>query len=416
MEQAVFTPGNILIPKKNVDMKKWSVVACDQFSSEPAYWERVREAVGDLPSTFHLILPEAWLEGADLSREGDRIGGAMARCLEAEVFEEIPDSYIFVERRLAGGKVRRGLVGCLDLEAYDFAPGTNAPVRASENTVVSRLPARIEMRRRGALETPHVMLLMDDPGKTVFAPLSKGAKRLRLLYDFDLMEGGGHITGRQVTGAEAKALSRALSGQTLLVGDGNHSLAAAKLYWSEVKAGLGPEERAVHPARYALAELTNVHDDSLEIEPIHRIVRGGTGGLVRAFVQGCPNASAEVPPAGSGPTARRIRYIDGAETGDIYVTGLTIGETIGALQAFLDGQADLDIDYIHGRESLERLARQPGSVGFLMPPVEKAELFRSTQTDVFPKKSFSMGHAADKRYYLECRAIRETGGRRGGNI
>lgn len=414
-ETPAFVPADILLPQ-GVEMGKWSTIACDQFSSEPAYWARVEKFVGDAPSTLRMMLPEAWLEGADLSAWGEKIAGAMSGYQAGGVLKPLENSFIYIERTLTSGRVRRGLVGALDLEAYEYTKGTKAAVRASENTVIDRLPPRIAMRKAAPLELPHIMVLIDDPDKGVIEPLSQTCDRLETVYDFDLMEGGGHIRGHRVSGVAACDVQAQLQmlalktrakygdrGALMIIGDGNHSLAAAKSCWDEIKGGLSDEERKNHPARFALVELTNLHDPSLEIEPIHRIVFDQSADLSEKFVQACPHAE-----FGAG-TGYHIGFLSKEEEGSITVSGLTIGQTIGALQEFLDAYVQENggsIDYIHGDDSVRQLAGAEDCVGFFMPAVEKGDLFPSViEGGVFPKKSFSMGHARDKRYYLEARAI-----------
>lgn len=382
----IFTPADILLPR-SADMTKWAVIACDQFSSEPEYWDRVASAVGDSPSTLHLMLPEAYLEKTDMNAKAAQIAETMERYLMSDVFYTLPDSFVYVERKLRGGKTRRGLVGKLDLESYDFAEGSSALVRASENTDVLRLPPRIRMRAGGSVETPHIMLLADDPHDTLLAPLSDKRDCLQIVYDFDLMERGGHITGYRVHSGDSEAAMSALGllksgGLQMIVGDGNHSLAAAKAVWESVKPSLSPEEWERHPMRYALAELTNIYDASLEIEPIHRVVFTDKPQLLKSKT---------------------------AEW-SVAVRNETVGGRIGAFQSFLEdyvGENGGRIDYIHGEQALMSLSQEPRTACFPMESIEKSELFKTVRAGgVFPKKSFSMGNAEDKRYYLECGRLR----------
>lgn len=381
----IFTPADILLPL-NAEMEKWAVIACDQFSSEPQYWDRVEDRVGAVPSALRLMLPEAYLEKTDAETELARIAGTMEKYMEAGVFYTLPDSFIYIERRLRSSKTRRGLIGKLDLEAYDFSEGSGAKVQASEHTDVLRLPPRIRMRERSILEMPHIMLLIDDQGDTVLNPISAKKEAMGVLYDFDLMEGGGHITGYRADGDIAEAAISAIrlleaGGVQMIVGDGNHSLAAAKRVWESVKPGLSPGERENHPLRFALAELTNVYDPSLEIEPIHRAVF----------------------------TAEPQSLYAQAEDFKAHSRFDTAGGRIGAFQDFLEGYVSRQggrIDYIHGGEALRSLGERRDTACFLMDAVEKSDLFKTVRAGgVFPKKSFSMGNAEDKRYYLECRKI-----------
>jgi len=402
---SIFNKSDILLPKSNIDMEKWTVIACDQFTSEPDFWDRVQATVGDAPSTFHMILPEVWLEQVDEDAAATEINGTMAAYLRADIFRTIEHSFIYVERKLRNGKIRPGVVGAIDLEQYDVRPDTTSALRASERIIASRLPSRVKIRRGAPLEMPHVLLLIDDPSRAIIEPIGDDAKNMELLYDFPLMEGCGHIVGYRLTGEAADRAAGAINQLAIiLVGDGNHSLVAAKLAWDEQKVTLTGAQRRNHPARYALVEVNNVHDDSLEIEPIHRIIFDATGDLIGAFIAKHPNA---LNGEGAGHV---IRYIDRGMPGAFTICDCTVGETIDLLQEFLDVYVDTHggtIDYIHGEENLETLAQRPGSIAFFMPIIEKSALFTSVQRGgVFPKKSFSMGEGADKRHYLECRTIR----------
>ncbi|MCL2124703.1 MAG: DUF1015 domain-containing protein [Oscillospiraceae bacterium] len=403
MGSDVFSTADILLPH-NISMEKWSVIACDQFSSEREYWERVRTFAGDEPSTLNMIIPEAFLFDAD----GDASAGIISETMEKYnadgLFRVVEDSFIYIVRTLPDGRERCGLVGAVDLEQYSFSGGA-APILASEGTVLERLPARISIRRAARFELPHIMSFISDPNKTVIEPLAQIAGDLPLLYDFDLMEGGGHIKGMRVFGEAAENVAAALhalqadGGILLVVGDGNHSLAAAKVYWDEIKRGMSPDERAAHPARKALVEINNVFDPAIDFEAIHRVVFN----VDRAdFI----HALAEAMPGGSD---YGLRWVSGGESGIVGVAAGCIGDMLDGLVDFMDNYArakSCDIDYIHGAESVEHLARSEGCVGLILPSMDKSELFRTVANGgVFPKKSFSVGHAKDKRYYLECREI-----------
>jgi len=401
---SIFNKSDILLPKTNIDMEKWAVIACDQFTSEPDFWDRVQTTVGDAPSTFHMILPEVWLEEVDEDAAAEEINETMAAYLQADIFRTIKDSFIYVERTLRNGKIRPGIVGAVDLEQYDVSPDTASALRASERIIAARLPSRVKIRRGAPLEMPHVLLLIDDPNREIIEPIGDGVKDMEQLYDFPLMEDCGHIRGYRLTGPAADRAAEAINQlEIILVGDGNHSLVAAKVAWDELKVNLTEAQRQNHPARYALAEINNVHDDSLEIEPIHRIVFDAPGDLIGDFIAKYPNV---LSGEGAGYV---IRTIDRGTPGAFTIQGCTVGETIDLLQEFLDAYVDTHggaIDYIHGEENLEALAQRPGSIAFFMPIIEKSALFTSVkQGGVFPKKSFSMGEGADKRHYLECRAI-----------
>ncbi|MCL2569071.1 MAG: DUF1015 domain-containing protein [Oscillospiraceae bacterium] len=400
---ALFNTTNILLPKQGIDRTKWTVIACDQFTSDQDFWARVAAKAKDVPSTLHMILPEAWLGRIDEAARAKEINQTMQRYLAEDLFSTVPDSLIYVERTLRSGHVRRGIVGAIDLEQYDVSPDSNSSLRATERIVPSRLPARVEIRRGAALEVPHILVLIDDPEGGIME-LADHTSDLEPLYDFPLMENCGHLRGYRLAGAEAEQVTAKINAlPILLVGDGNHSLVAAKMAWDEKKAKLSEAERLTHPARYAMVEINNIHEESLEIEPIHRIVFEAKGDLIAAFLAAHEGVA---PGQGEGYT---IDYLDRGNSGSFTIPNRTVGETIDLLQTFLDAYVDQhggEIDYIHGDEELEKLAKQPESIAFFMPQIEKSDLFTSViRGGVFPKKSFSMGEGADKRHYFECREI-----------
>lgn len=412
-----FGPGDILLPQ-GVNLEHWSVVACDQYTSQPEYWDRVEQRVGDDPSALRLILPEQKLEDGHTEAHIAAINGAMEDYLARNLFRELPESLIYVERRLSSGALRRGIVGQIDLEDYDYHPGAHSLIRATERTVLERIPPRVEVRRGAALELPHVMLLMDDPSCEVIEHYTAETAEMEQLYDFDLMEQGGHITGYRLNAgqmAELAAELTALGDPTAFerryqvegappllfaVGDGNHSLAAAKASYEEKK---GTPEEAL--ARYALVELVNLHDESLKFEPIHRVCFGvQPQALLEALLQAYPGAH-----TGAGEGQRFVLTDQGRHT-TITVPRSDSYLPVGTLQAFLDNYLPTvggTVDYIHGEDVVEELAGQEGNVGFLLPPMGKDQLFPTVIRDgVLPRKTFSMGQAQDKRFYLEARRIR----------
>ena len=406
---ALIRSAEILFPQ-GVDLERWAVVACDQFTSEPAYWQRVRERAGDSPSALNLIFPEAELNERPEARIG-AIHAAMEAYEKAGLFAAYPGSYVYVERTLADGMLRRGLVGALDLEAYDYTPQAETPVRATERTVLERIPPRVRIREGAPLELPHVLLLCDDEKDAIFAPLAED--RGEPFYDFELMEGGGHIRGWLLQGEAAAATAARLDDyearkraaaaprapMLYAVGDGNHSLASAKACYEKLKETLGAEEASRHPARWALVELENLEDPVQRFEPIHRIVKNTDTAALLA------DAGRELGGAGGG----KIRWRCGGAEGELQLDEKLGALPVGVLQAFLDrwlGTHPGEIDYIHGDETLRRLADAPGCVGFLLPAIEKDAFFAGIMADgVLPRKTFSMGHAHDKRYYLEARRI-----------
>lgn len=395
----VFTPADILIPREGVDMEKWSCVACDQFTSEPEYWAEAEKFVGAAPSTLRLMLPEAYLGKVDESAEQAKIYAAMDSYVNQGVFRSVPGSFIYVERTLPGGAVRRGLVGKMDLERYDWAEGSATPIRATEGTVESRLPPRAAIRSGAALELPHIMVFINDPENTLI-PSAKGGE---VLYDFELMLGGGHIRGERVSGEAAKAVLAkldALPGEIkYAMGDGNHSLAAAKLCWERLKPTLSEAERAAHPARYALAEIVNIHDEAVTFKPIHRLVTGA------AAERAAEEFAAKLPQGGANGvrvvTAHGERYLG---------TSLALGELVAftdRLIGELISESGGEVDYVHGDAECVSLAREKSGAAILLPTLDKGELFPYIAAHgPYPKKSFSIGEAREKRYYLECRAIK----------
>ena len=411
-----FLPAEILLPRVE-EITKWAVIACDQFTSQPAYWDAVRRCAGSAPSTLHLILPEAEL-GTDREAElTDEIHKTMASYLQENIFQAYPDSYVYVERTLESGAVRKGLIGKVDLEAYDFSAGSTSPIRATEKTVVERIPPRMRVRRDAPLEFPHILMLADDHEKVLIEPIAAARDHLEKLYEFDLMEDGGHIAGWLVNGDEAAAFDRRLSAYTdalsgkyqglpgvpmvFAVGDGNHSLATAKACYEELKAANPGLDISRHPARYALVELENIHDDALVFAPIHRIVTGTDPDALLADLQSAACAEGGFP----------VKWYAGSRHGTIYLDRARSQLAVGALQSFLDvylAGHDGEVDYIHGDSDLRELASQDGAIGFLLPVMEKSQLFRGVIADgVLPRKTFSMGHAREKRYYLEGRRITE---------
>jgi len=400
----IFQQTDILLPQESVDMETWAVIACDQFTSDLAFWARVRVCVGEKPSTLHMILPEAWLGQVDEAVYSKQINETMAQYLNAGVFREVPASFVYVERKLRNGKLRRGIVGAVDLEQYATGTGAASTLRESERIIASRLPARRQIRQEALLEMPHVLVLIDDPNCSIVEPLGQRSD-LERLYDFPLMEDCGHLTGYRVTGELAEQVAEAIHAlPIILVGDGNHSLVAAKMEWDAIKETLSEVERESHPARYALVELGNVYDESLEIEPIHRIVFDTEGDLIAEFAASSPHVT-----LGEGE-GYQIRFLDKGKPGTVTISGLTVGETIDLLQEFLDAYVQThggEIDYIHGDAELTEFAQKEGSIAFFMPTIAKSALFTSVlQGGVFPKKSFSMGDGADKRHYVECRKIK----------
>ncbi|MDO5300122.1 MAG: DUF1015 domain-containing protein [Clostridia bacterium] len=413
---SVFGPADILIPRVS-DFEKWAVVACDQFSSQPEYWEEVRAQVGAAPSALNLILPEAELGGEHERARTEAIHETMRTYAEDGLFALYPQAYVYVERTLQNGMIRKGLIGAVDLEAYDYQPGADAAIRATEKTVVERIPPRMNIRRGALLELPHIILLCDDARRTLIEPVAAAKDGFDKLYEFDLMQGGGHIAGWLVSGEAARAFDESLAaysagaqaryaglpGRPMLfaAGDGNHSLATAKACYEELKQKRPGMDFSRHPARYALVELENIHDEAQIFEPIHRIVTGVDAPALLGALR-------ETSCAGDGYP---VEWIMGEAHGTVYLDRSKSQLAVGVLQAFLDDYLKThggETDYIHGEDVLMSLARQENAIGFLLAPMEKSQLFAGVIADgMLPRKTFSMGHAQEKRYYLEARAIQE---------
>ena len=420
----------ILLPPRGTDMEKWAVVACDQFTSQKEYWEEARRFVGEAPSTLDLILPEAYLGSADEAQRIAAIKENMGAYLKKGLLQKQPRGFVLVKRE-AKGNTRHGLMLGLDLEKYDYSKGSGTLVRATEGTIVSRIPPRLRIREGAAVELPHILVLIDDPDETVIEPLVKKEAALPLLYDTDLMLGGGHVTGRLVGGekdidgvlaalkalADPEAFKKKYGDKPTLLfamGDGNHSLATAKANWEKIKAGLPEEERESHPARYALVEVNNVHDKGILFEPIHRAVFGIPGEKLLAALEEKlrqQNGSAEriEEAKAQGGKEQIIPFYCGDKAGAFLVKEPAAQLAVGTLQNAIDGvlkELGGEVDYIHGADVVKALSRKENTVGFLLPAMEKSELFPTVVFDgALPRKTFSMGEAEEKRYYLESRLL-----------
>lgn len=405
-----FRSTDILLPKKDINMNTWSVVACDQYTSEEDYWKEVESLVKDQPSTLNIIYPEVYL-GKDDNRI-QRIQNEMLSYVNNNILEKrIKNGFVLVERTLDVG-TRLGLVGVIDLEAYDFTPGTSAPIRATEGTIQSRIPPRLRIREGALLECPHVMVLIDDPKKQLIEPLFENKAHFECLYDTPLMMNGGHLKGYAITDEFAKAVDAKLglmeqesNGFFLAVGDGNHSLATAKACWQQTKEKLSEEERENHPARFAMVELVNLHSPALIFEPIHRVLFNiDFDDLITSF-------QAQLQKDGIAyTTGDDIVFID--EKNNIHLQLLNEDGRlpVDILQKFLDHylqeHSNSDIDYVHGQEAVEKLSKQEHNCGILLGAIDKNTLFPAIAAGgVLPRKTFSMGEAYEKRYYVECRQI-----------
>lgn len=410
-----FLPADILIPKTDA-MEKWAVIACDQFTSDQAYWDRVRENAADAVSTINLILPEAELGTEKEAEHTAVINKTMADYMAKDVFATYKDSLVYVERTLEDGSIRMGLVGMVDLDAYDYSIGATSAIRATERTVPERIPPRQRVRRDAPIELPHILMLCDDHDKVLIEPLGAKKESLKKLYDFDLMEGGGHIAGWLVDGADAEAFNEALTKYSetvgekyvglkgvpmvFAVGDGNHSLATAKSCYEELKKNNPGVDLSDHPARYALVELENIHDPAQVFEPIHRVI----------FETEPEKLLAALEEKACAPGGFPVKWYIGEKSGEIYLDRKLSELAVGVLQSFLDEYLEDnkgDIDYIHDDDALIEFAKKDKAVGFLLPAMEKSQLFRGVIADgILPRKTFSMGHSREKRYYLEGRKIK----------
>lgn len=393
-------PADILLPKQNYEA--WAVVACDQYTSQPDYWQEVERQVGEKPSTLRITLPEVYLNDSPDVRI-ETINRTMREYLAQDVLQEHPGSMVYVEREQSNGRVRRGLVGMIDLETYDYAPGSHCAIRATEQTVVERIPPRLKIRENAVLELPHVLLMVDDPKGTLIESLAETAHQLPLLYDFDLMQQGGHVSGRLLDQAAMERVSEALYALSggdenellFVVGDGNHTLATAKEWYRQ------------HPTpltRYALVEVVNIHDASIEFEPIYRVLFGvEPEELLREFTDAYGLSATEDAHEFTCLFGDMERVLRLAHTAKLPVDTL---QTF--LDAYLARHPEASIDYIHGEDVVRRLSHESNALGFLFNSIGKAELFPAVKADgALPRKSFSMGQAQDKRYYIECRRIRE---------
>lgn len=389
-----FSSADILLPKNNFE--NWATIACDQYTSEPEYWEKVKKAAGDMPSAFNIVLPEVYLSD-DNSDYIEKINKNMQKYLDCDIFESYENALVFVERIQSDGKCRRGVVGKIDLESYDYRAGSNAEIRATEQTVLSRIPPRVQIRKNAPLELPHAMLLFDDVNDMIFSYLKSRKNEFKKIYDFNLMCDAGSITG-YLLDDEAKnnvlsqldALKKQNNGFLFCVGDGNHSLATAKECYNLNKT---------EQSRYALCEIVNIHDMALEFEPIYRVVFGvNPQVLLDEFVKSV------------GEGEQKFTCVYGEIQKEISVKP-TAKLAVGTLQTFLDDYAqshpEVEVDYIHGEASLIKLASRDNAIGFIFDGMQKSELFDAVNSDgSLPRKTFSMGHADDKRFYIEARKIK----------
>ncbi|MCK9466943.1 MAG: DUF1015 domain-containing protein [Candidatus Absconditabacterales bacterium] len=436
----------IYLPNSNVDLKKWSVVACDQYTSQPDYWAEVENYVGTSPSTLHITLPEIYLEGADEQQRIDKIKSNLLKYLDEGILENKGAGFIYLDRQTSHALSRKGLVLALDLEKYDYSKGSQTLIRASEGTIVDRLPPRIKIRDGAAFESPHILVLIDDPQKTVIEPISHNLDKYKKLYDFELMMEGGHIKGYQVSDEEsinsiASALEKLADKEgfkdkygvgddlgvlLFAMGDGNHSFATAKAIWEEKKKTLSEEEKLDHPARFAIVEINNIHDAGINFEPIHRVLFNvDTKDILDQMAKHFSSIGSELAIQRYSnkeelkeelqESTDDVHYCRGMDEDGYFILGIKnpkLNLEVGNVQEFLDKylleNKDVKIDYVHGEEVTEQLGRKRRNMGLLFPIMHKSDFFKTIVVDgALPRKTFSMGEAEEKRFYLECRKIIE---------
>ena len=419
-----FTVPESMVPAQAIDHKKWSCVACDQFTSQPEYWAKVEKLVGNAPSSLHIMLPEVYLEDDHVAEQIAHMKNVMQDYLYDNVLDKLERGIILTERHM-GNKVRKGILLAMDLEQYDWDISKKPMIRATEQTVLSRIPPRVAIRRGAVLEMPHIMLLIDDPDDTVIGNLHIQRGSMKKIYDFDLMMGGGALEGwlaeEKLVDQTIDAISHLDKKDNMLfcVGDGNHSLATAKTIWEETKTELTPEEQENHPLRYALCEVINLRDRAVEFMPIHRLFFGvnpsecayyvveklNAAGKNAKLVFGRWNPSVEAP---DGAYVIPFKYHDGA--GKIIIENpshpLAVGEVQDIFEEYLTVAKSGSIDYIHGDEAFLELSNEYDAIGFYFDALQKSDFFDLiVKCGVLPKKTFSLGEAEQKRYYMECRLL-----------
>ncbi|MFA5880123.1 MAG: DUF1015 domain-containing protein [Candidatus Margulisiibacteriota bacterium] len=436
-----------LLPNKTVDLSKWAVVACDQFTSEPEFWHGLSAKIGNAPSTLNLVYPEVFLEENETAKQTrlKNITATMKTYLEQGILEEQPQGFIFLERTLPNGKKRQGLMLSIDLEKYNYQKGSTPLIRPTEGTVLERIPPRLRIREKALIESPHVMLLFDDPKNEIFTSLKQNLDNTDKLYDFDLMFENQHLTGHKVTNPnllsklkeqfskliepkhfqEKYQLQQTAAPLLFAVGDGNHSIATAKAHWEKIKQTLTEAEKKNHPARFTLAEIVNLHDESLIFEPIHRVLFNVEfTDLITSAEKFFSSKQAqisikeldkkifkqEIENLRADKSQQIIGFVTGNQYGALIVKNSPQNLEVGTLQTFLDdylkNHKETSIDYIHGDDALIKLSSKSHSLGLFLPAIEKQSFFKNVITaGIYPRKTFSMGDAEEKRVYLECRKI-----------
>ncbi len=411
-----FAVPDILIPQNGTDLKKWAVIACDQYTSEPEYWKNVEDEAGNAPSTLNLVLPEVYLNTDKETEKLGSIAKTARQYLNEGILQGLGTGFILTDRSTSLHPSRRGLMAAIDLEGYSFEPGNKNICRATEGTVLSRIPPRVRIRANSPLELPHIMILIDDPeGITIEKAFDMAAKEgLAPLYDTDLMLGSGHITGTFIPDGSAIAesivnglasLKAANSdGLLFLVGDGNHSLASAKAHWENIRETLSEDEKKDHPARYALAEIVNIHDKGLDFEPIHRVVFNiSADEFIAKAKEYFKDSGIELNGSDDGKQTFTV-VTEGQEDVKVSLANPPHTLAVGSVQMMIDALG-LECDYIHGEDSVRKLSTA-GNTGILVPAISKDTFFGTVEKEgVFPRKTFSMGEAFEKRFYLEAKII-----------
>ena len=409
---------NILLPNENIDLTKWTVIACDQYTSNQEYWNNVENIVGDNPSTLRLTLPEIYLEREDELERISNINKTMTNYLSTGVLKEYKDTMFYIERTLGNKKIRKGIIGVIDLEEYDFKEGSTSLIRATEKTIIERIPPRVKIRENATLELPHIMLLIDNEEKDIIDNID--SSKLDKVYDFDLMNNSGHLVGYQLSEEEINRITTNLekyldkdlfnkkygteNKDVLLfaVGDGNHSLATAKTIYEELKETLSEEEYLNHPSRYALVEIVNLHSSSLDFEPIHRVV-------FDVDIKDLLNELNKYYDLNTTGVGQNFKVITATEEKTYYISNPKSNLAVGSIQIFLDEylkDKSSKIDYIHEEDAVKELVGD-NNIGFVFDTISKNDLFKTVILEgSLPRKTFSMGVSNDKRFYLESREIK----------
>jgi len=392
----VITP-KILLPKEDTNLNLWAVIACDQFTSEPEYWRELKKLVGESPSTLHMILPEVFLE-LDNRVKIKTANRMMETYYQSEIFSE-QECMVLVERKTPFCERRLGLVLAIDLESYEYEQGKTAPIIASEQTVAERIPPRVEIREKAPIELPHVMVLIDDEKSEIISHLYREKKEYPVLYDFELNMEGGHLKGYKITDTDhiTHKLMASAEAIKMVVGDGNHSLASAKVCWERIKGSITEKDYHTHPARYALVEVVSLFDEGLTFEPIHRVLFNSGKDFLKRFKKAITGQEF-------------TKYLEGNKAKFLNIPSnpfIAIKQIQDFLDEYVKTHKGCKIDYVHGEDSLGKIIKEnKKAIGIMMPQLKRDELFPYVKKfGALPRKSFSLGEAIEKRYYMECRRI-----------